>query len=91
MFVGVHVQNTRVYAPARPPAQVGSGKSSLLAALLGELSRTSGRALADGDAFRGLGGVGYVGQSPWVVGGSIRDNVLMGEPYEPEWMQEVRG
>ncbi|KIZ00669.1 hypothetical protein MNEG_7291, partial [Monoraphidium neglectum] len=69
--------------------QVGSGKSSLLAALLGEVELWSGRALVDRAAFKGRGGAGYVGQAPWVVGGTIRDNVLLGEPYEPGWMREV--
>jgi ABC-type multidrug transport system fused ATPase/permease subunit len=50
----------------------------------------SGRAVVDRAAFKGRGGVGYVGQAPWVVGGTIRDNVLLGEPYEPGWMREVR-
>jgi len=72
--------------------EVGSGKSSLLAALLGELELTRGRAVADPAAFgSGRGGVGYVGQVPWVVAGTVRENVLLGQRYDPEWLQEVRG
>lgn len=51
---------------------------------------TGGRALIDQKVLKTRRGVGYVGQAPWVVGGTIRDNVVMGEPYDPEWLQEVR-
>ena len=33
--------------------------------------------------------IGYVSQSPWLMRGSVRDNVLLGQPYEPELMGEV--
>ncbi|GBF90620.1 hypothetical protein Rsub_03192 [Raphidocelis subcapitata] len=69
--------------------EVGAGKSSVLAALLGELRLSRGRAAVDAAELFGPGGVGYVGQAPWVVGGTVRDNVLMGEPYDPEWLQQV--
>jgi ABC-type uncharacterized transport system ATPase subunit len=79
--------------------EVGSGKSSLLAALLGELELVSGSAKLPHQqqqqqrrqqrqqqhATR----VGYVGQVPWVMRGSVRDNVLMGQPYDAEFMGEV--
>jgi ABC-type transport system involved in cytochrome bd biosynthesis fused ATPase/permease subunit len=69
---------------------VGAGKSSLLAAILGELSLVGGRALVDEAELWAPGGVGYVGQAPWVMGGhSIRDNILLGRPYDPQWLQEV--
>jgi ABC-type transport system involved in cytochrome bd biosynthesis fused ATPase/permease subunit len=71
--------------------EVGAGKSSVLSALLGELRLTQGRAAVDAGELFGPGGVGYVGQAPWVLGGTIRENVLMGEPYDPEWLQQVRG
>lgn len=56
---------------------VAAGKSSLLCSLLGQLKRVNG-------AFLQRNGVtvAYAGQSPWVFSGSLRDNVLMGSPFD---------
>lgn len=51
---------------------VGSGKSSLLAALLGEMPRVAGTA-------RVSGSIAYVAQSAWIQNGSIQDNILFGK------------
>ncbi|XP_069682959.1 ATP-binding cassette sub-family C member 10 [Periplaneta americana] len=57
---------------------VGSGKSSLLSALLAELDRESGViALSDLDK-----GYGYVTQQPWLQRGTLRDNILFGKSFE---------
>jgi ABC-type sugar transport system ATPase subunit len=77
--------------------EVGSGKSSLLAALLGELELVSGcaklpsqrRQQQQQQRQQHAARIGYVGQSPWVMRGSVRDNVLMGQPYDAEFMGEV--
>ena len=45
-------------------------------ALLGELPALSGSA--------DLGGrVGYAAQQPWILAGSLRENILFGSPYLP--------
>ncbi|KAJ2159317.1 hypothetical protein GGF46_003109 [Coemansia sp. RSA 552] len=56
---------------------VGSGKSSLAAALAGEMSRVSG-SIALSSTFS------YVPQVPWVMNASVRDNILFGEPYNAD-------
>ncbi|PSN57205.1 hypothetical protein C0J52_05033 [Blattella germanica] len=57
---------------------VGSGKSSLLAALLAEIDKESGVvALSDTDR-----GYGFVTQQPWLQRGTIRDNILFGKSFE---------
>jgi ABC-type multidrug transport system fused ATPase/permease subunit len=61
---------------------VGSGKSSLLQAILGELPLASGSVEARGR-------VAYTSQDPWVFGGTMRDNVLFGEDYKEEWYNMV--
>jgi ATP-binding cassette subfamily C (CFTR/MRP) protein 5 len=61
---------------------VGSGKTSLLAALLGQLSRRSGSLLLNGE-------VAYASQSPWVFGGTIRENIIFGNPVDEQRYQEV--
>jgi ABC-type bacteriocin/lantibiotic exporter with double-glycine peptidase domain len=54
---------------------VGSGKSTVLAAMLGEMHQTQGRVICKGR-------VGFCGQQPWLISGSLRENILYGSPYE---------
>ena len=60
--------------------QVGSGKSSLLSAIVAEMSRVDGSIWVQGLQE----GFGYVPQQPWIHHGSIRDNILFGNPYIKE-------
>ncbi|GMF61674.1 unnamed protein product [Phytophthora fragariaefolia] len=62
--------------------KVGSGKSSLLNAILGEMSRTSG--------ILEIGGrVSYVSQDTWIRNATLRDNILFEEPYNSERYAQV--
>ncbi|KAL1117649.1 hypothetical protein AAG570_003964 [Ranatra chinensis] len=64
---------------------VGSGKSSLLAAILAELEKSSGSvACSHFDQ-----GFGYVSQTPWLQRGTIRENILFGEPLDTERYRSV--
>lgn len=56
---------------------VGSGKSSLLACILGEMNKLSGTVKVSGDK-------AYVPQSPWILTGDIRENILFGKAYESD-------
>lgn len=53
----------------------GSGKSSFLGALLGELELLEGSATLRGS-------VAYVGQNAWVFNASVRDNIVLGRPFD---------
>lgn len=55
--------------------QVGSGKSSLLEVILGEVPLTAGSA-------RVTGKVSYAAQQPWIFEGTIRANILFTETYD---------
>ncbi|KAL0575903.1 hypothetical protein V5O48_006076 [Marasmius crinis-equi] len=57
--------------------RVGSGKSSLLQGLIGEMRRTEG-------TVRFGGSVGYCPQSAWIQNATIRENVTFGRPFEEE-------
>uniref|UniRef100_A0A0D9Y0E4 Uncharacterized protein n=1 Tax=Leersia perrieri TaxID=77586 RepID=A0A0D9Y0E4_9ORYZ len=55
--------------------QVGSGKSSLLAAILGEIPRTDGMVQV-------CGKIAYVSQNAWIQTGSVQDNILFGSTMD---------
>ncbi|KAF9625861.1 hypothetical protein IFM89_027638 [Coptis chinensis] len=54
---------------------VGSGKSSLLSCILGEIPKLSGVVKLSGTK-------AYVPQSPWIMTGNVRDNILFGNHYD---------
>uniref|UniRef100_A0A8C4Q402 ABC-type glutathione-S-conjugate transporter n=1 Tax=Eptatretus burgeri TaxID=7764 RepID=A0A8C4Q402_EPTBU len=56
--------------------KVGAGKTSLLAAILGEMERIDGSVDIRGS-------VAYVPQQAWIQNASLRDNVLFGAILEP--------
>lgn len=63
--------------------EVGSGKSALLQAILGELDQNSGELIRSEAMF------GYCAQSPWLQSMSIRENILFSAPYEEERYKKV--
>ncbi|KAF8530160.1 ABC protein [Hysterangium stoloniferum] len=56
---------------------VGSGKSSILLGLIGEMRRTGGSCTFGGS-------VAYCAQSAWIKNGTLRDNILFGRPFDKE-------
>ncbi|XP_046581519.1 ATP-binding cassette sub-family C member 4-like isoform X2 [Haliotis rubra] len=54
---------------------VGSGKTSLLLALLGEFPYQQGQITLHGS-------VGYAAQQSWVFSGSVKQNILFGDKYD---------
>ncbi|KAF9525987.1 multidrug resistance-associated ABC transporter [Crepidotus variabilis] len=55
--------------------KVGAGKSSLLAAIIGEMTRNEGELTV-------CGSVAYAPQSPWILSASVRDNILFSHEYD---------
>lgn len=62
--------------------RVGSGKSSLLQAILGDLYKLNGDVSVKGS-------VAYVAQVPWIMNATVKENILFGHKYEPEFYQET--
>ncbi|KAL7217173.1 hypothetical protein ACSBR1_028978 [Camellia fascicularis] len=61
---------------------VGSGKSSLLSCILGEVPKISG-------TVKLCGTKAYVAQSPWIQSGKIEENILFGEEMDRERYEKV--
>ncbi|CAG8651559.1 27572_t:CDS:10, partial [Gigaspora margarita] len=61
---------------------VGSGKSSLLSALIGEMKRIKGEVIFSGN-------VGYCPQAAWIQNATLRDNITFGLPFNYEKYQQV--
>ncbi len=66
----------------------GSGKSSLLNALLGEMTFEP-HSLDSGYSLPRSAGIAYAAQESWVLAGSIKENILFGSPYEKERYDKV--
>ncbi|KAI9354139.1 hypothetical protein DFJ73DRAFT_959118 [Zopfochytrium polystomum] len=58
----------------------GSGKTTLILALLGELKALAGTVQFPGH--RAPGSVAYVAQTAWLLNTTIRDNITMGSPMD---------
>ncbi|XP_078001424.1 ATP-binding cassette sub-family C member 8-like [Glandiceps talaboti] len=64
---------------------VGSGKSSLLSAILGEMTTVSGSVKFNSGKNR----LSYVSQKAWIQNVTLRDNILFGQPFNNDRYQAV--
>ncbi|RPB07610.1 hypothetical protein P167DRAFT_495580 [Morchella conica CCBAS932] len=62
--------------------KVGAGKSSLLQALLGDLWKVNGQVVLKGST-------AYVAQQAWVMNASVRENIVFGHRFDPEFYQKT--
>ncbi|XP_042169666.1 multidrug resistance-associated protein 1, partial [Oncorhynchus tshawytscha] len=61
---------------------VGSGKSSLLSALLGEMEKLEGSVSVKGS-------VAYVPQQAWIQNATLKDNIVFGQERKESWYHRV--
>ncbi|PRW33949.1 ABC transporter isoform A [Chlorella sorokiniana] len=61
---------------------VGAGKSSLLAAMLGEMPVLQGSVVVRGST-------AYTQQDSWIQNATLRDNILLGAPFSAQRYQDV--
>ena len=62
--------------------RVGSGKSSLLQAMLGDIWKIHGEIVLHGS-------VAYVAQQPWVMNATVRDNIVFGHRWDPHFYERT--
>ncbi|CAJ0955155.1 unnamed protein product, partial [Mesorhabditis belari] len=62
--------------------KVGSGKSSILSAILGEMNRVGGSVDV-------MGNVAYVPQQAWIQNMPLRDNILFNKPMNRDFYESV--
>ena len=61
---------------------VGCGKSSLLAAIAGDMRKTSG-------AIRMSSRLAYCPQYAWIQNATVRENIIFGKDFDPAWYADV--
>ncbi|XP_077285787.1 multidrug resistance-associated protein 1-like [Arctopsyche grandis] len=61
---------------------VGSGKSSLLSAFLGEMDKVSGRVNT-------YGSIAYVAQQAWIQNCTLQDNIVFGKPLDKKLYSSI--
>jgi ABC-type multidrug transport system fused ATPase/permease subunit len=62
--------------------RVGSGKSSFLQAILGDLYKVEGEVKLHGS-------VAYVAQQAWVMNATVRENIIFGHRWNPEFYEKT--
>ncbi|KAJ1949706.1 hypothetical protein FBU59_001024 [Linderina macrospora] len=62
--------------------RVGAGKSSLVSAILGDMLKENGTVSVSGK-------VAYVPQQAWIMNATLKENILFGHKYEPEFYDKV--
>ncbi|KAF9124123.1 hypothetical protein BGX30_001100 [Mortierella sp. GBA39] len=62
--------------------RIGSGKSSLLGALIGDMYKHQG-------SVQVRGSVAYVSQQAWILHSSVKDNILFGKPLDQDRYEAV--
>ena len=61
---------------------VGSGKTALFMGILKELGIIEGSIAKNGE-------IAFASEEPWIISGTIKENILMGLEYKEKWYNEV--
>ena len=80
------LEDINFFAPSKSltviTGPVGSGKSTLLSAIAGEISNASGTIDYQGSVI-------YLPQTAWVFSGTIKENILFGQPLEESKYERI--
>ncbi|KAL6450086.1 BPT1 Bile pigment transporter 1 [Candida maltosa Xu316] len=69
--------------------KVGSGKTSLLYALLGQLIMVQGKASGVPPQVTIRGSVAYCAQQPWIMNASVKENILFGCKFDKDFYEKT--
>lgn len=62
--------------------RVGSGKSSLLQAILGDIWKINGEVVVHGK-------IAYVAQQAWIMNASVKENIVFGHRWDPQFYERT--
>lgn len=62
--------------------RVGSGKSSILQSILGDLWKVEGNVRVQGT-------VAYVAQQPWIMNATVKENIIFGHRYDSNFYEKT--
>ena len=62
--------------------RVGAGKSSFLQSILGDLWKVNGEVVVHGST-------AYVAQQPWVMNASVKENIIFGHRWDPQFYDQT--
>ncbi|TFK44584.1 metal resistance protein YCF1 [Crucibulum laeve] len=62
--------------------RVGAGKTSLLSAIIGDMTRKEGKVVVSG-------AISYAPQNPWILSATVRDNILFSHEYDETFYNMV--
>ncbi|KAJ7504548.1 P-loop containing nucleoside triphosphate hydrolase protein [Mycena galericulata] len=62
--------------------RVGAGKTSLLSAIIGDMSRSEGKTTL-------YGSISYAPQNPWIMSATVRDNITFNHVYDEAFYDTV--
>ncbi|TYJ52875.1 hypothetical protein B9479_006510 [Cryptococcus floricola] len=62
--------------------RVGDGKSSLLGAILGEMTRSDGSVTVRGE-------IAYFSQNSWILSATVKDNIVFGHRFDKGFYEQV--
>ncbi|KAF9292459.1 Multidrug resistance-associated protein 1 [Mortierella alpina] len=62
--------------------RVGQGKSSLLSAIIGDMYKCQGSVTVYGD-------IAFVPQQAWIINATVRDNIILGRPFDQEKYDKI--
>ncbi|XP_076295432.1 ATP-binding cassette sub-family C member 4 isoform X2 [Lasioglossum baleicum] len=77
--ISIHIKPGKLYAIV---GSVGAGKSSFLQLILRELQQSRGDIQVNGS-------MSYASQEAWMFSGTVRNNILFGQSYNPKKYSEV--
>ncbi|OLY79209.1 Canalicular multispecific organic anion transporter 1 [Smittium mucronatum] len=61
---------------------IGSGKSSFISAIVGEMNKESGKAIINGS-------IAYSPQTPWIMNATLRENIVFGNAFDKDFYDLV--